>query len=310
MTSFLHEKWPTLLGHHRLLTALAFSGFGLLMTYWGYVRYQRRIRTGRLLLIPNSSYKVTLLEREVLTHNTRLLRFALPYQGQTLGLPVGKHIYVHAKIKGRLVVRPYTPISHTDQRGSFDIIVKVYFKETALQFPGGGTMSQFLDSLQPGDSVHIQGPKGSMEYKGRGVFSFKDGLIVHKVARIGMIAGGSGITPMLQLLRCIFNDTEDNTQVNLIFVNHTEDDIILRYELDDLAHSYPSQFHIFYVVNTPPAGWRYGSGLLNVGHIRENLPPAGQDTLILLCGPPLLVSRVCRPALSKLGYTASLVYAY
>ena len=37
--------------------------------------------------------------------------------------------------------------------------------------------------------------------------------------KLGMIAGGTGITPMLQLVRAIFKDKTDNSEISLLFAN-------------------------------------------------------------------------------------------
>ena len=43
-----------------------------------------------------------------------------------LGLPVGQHVYLAAKIDGKTVQRAYTPVTSDDDKGYFDLIVKVY----------------------------------------------------------------------------------------------------------------------------------------------------------------------------------------
>ncbi len=37
----------------------------------------------------------------------------------------GQHIYLSARIDGKLVVRPYTPVSSDDDKGFVDLVVKV-----------------------------------------------------------------------------------------------------------------------------------------------------------------------------------------
>ena len=54
-------------------------------------------------------------------------RFKLPHAQDVLGLPVGQHISISAEINGKLVTRSYTPISNDDDRGRFDLIIKVFF---------------------------------------------------------------------------------------------------------------------------------------------------------------------------------------
>ena len=54
-------------------------------------------------------------------------RFALPHPQDVLGLPIGKHISVSAEINGKDIMRSYTPTSSDDDRGHFDLLVKVRF---------------------------------------------------------------------------------------------------------------------------------------------------------------------------------------
>jgi cytochrome-b5 reductase len=63
------------------------------------------------------------------------------------------------------------------------------------------------------------------------------------------VTGGTGITPMLQLIRHITKDPEDNTQMSLLFANQTEDDILLRKELEEVAREFPDQFKLWYTVD-------------------------------------------------------------
>lgn len=59
---------------------------------------------------------------------------------------------------------------------------------------------------------------------------------------------------MLQLIRHITADPDDNTQLNLLFANQTEKDILVRKELEDCANNHAKQFKLWYTLDTPPEG--------------------------------------------------------
>ena len=65
---------------------------------------------------------------------------------------------------------------------------------------------------------------------------------------IGMIAGGTGITPMYQVIREVLGNEEDKTRLTLIYANRSEKDILLKAELDQLQAWYPRRFQVHYVV--------------------------------------------------------------
>jgi NAD(P)H-flavin reductase len=75
----------------------------------------------------------------------------------------------------------------------------------------------------------MRGPLGQLEYHGYGKFLIKKQIIQKK--RIGMVAGGTGITPCYQVLQAALNGN-DGTTLSLIFGNRTVEDILLRDELD------------------------------------------------------------------------------
>ena len=65
--------------------------------------------------------------------------------------------------------------------------------------------------------------------------------------------------------------------------------------------------HCFLVVFS---GWKYSTGFVNADMIKDNLPAPGDDTLIVMCGPPPMINFACQPNLDKLGYSPDMRFAY
>ncbi|KAF7595384.1 NADH-cytochrome b5 reductase [Aspergillus hancockii] len=241
----------------------------------------------RKVLNPTEFQNFVLKEKTEVSHNVAIYRFALPRPTDILGLPIGQHISLAATIEGqpKEVVRSYTPISSDNEAGYFDLLVKAYPQ---------GNISKYLTTLKIGDNMKVRGPKGAMVYT------------PNMCRHIGMIAGGTGITPMLQVIKAIIrnrprNGGNDTTQVDLIFANVNPDDILLKDELETLAKE-DDGFRIYYVLNNPPEGWTGGVGFVTPEMIKERLPAPAKDIKIFLCGPPPMVSAM-KKATEALGYT-------
>lgn len=213
----------------------------------------------------------------------RSYRFKLPRPTDTLGLPIGQHISLAATIAGqpKEVVRSYTPISSDHEAGYFDLLIKSY---------PTGNISKHVASLMVGQTMKVKGPKGAMVYK------------PNMVRHFGMIAGGTGITPMLQVIKAIIRGraTGDRTQVDLLFANVNPEDILLKEDLDELARN-DSGFRVHYVLNNPPEKWDGGVGFVTSDMIKEKLPKAANDVKILICGPPPMVAAM-KKATESVGF--------
>ncbi|XP_035293271.1 NADH-cytochrome b5 reductase 2 isoform X1 [Cricetulus griseus] len=263
---------------------------------------------------PEAKYPLPLIEKEQINHNTRRFRFGLPSQDHVLGLPVGNYVHFLAQIKDELVIRAYTPVSSDDDKGFVDFIIKIYFKDVHPTYPEGGKMTQYLENMKIGDTILFRGPTGRLFYHNPGSLIVKtdktsepEKKLVH---HLGMVAGGTGITPMLQLIRHITKNSNDGTRMSLLFANQTEEDILLRKELEEVTTTHRHQFNLWYTLDWPPDGWKYSSGFVTADMIKEHLPAPGEDTLILLCGPPPMIQEAVRPSLEQLGYTKDMIFTY
>ncbi|AAF08556.1 Nitrate reductase [NADH] 1 [Arabidopsis thaliana] len=253
------------------------------------------------LVNPREKIPVRLIEKTSISHDVRKFRFALPSEDQQLGLPVGKHVFVCANINDKLCLRAYTPTSAIDAVGHIDLVVKVYFKDVHPRFPNGGLMSQHLDSLPIGSMIDIKGPLGHIEYKGKGNF-----LVSGKpkfAKKLAMLAGGTGITPIYQIIQSILSDPEDETEMYVVYANRTEDDILVREELEGWASKHKERLKIWYVVEIAKEGWSYSTGFITEAVLREHIPEGLEgESLALACGPPPMIQFALQPNLEKMGY--------
>ena len=118
---------------------------------------------------------------------------------------------------------------------------------------------------------------------------------------IGMVAGGTGITPMYQIIRAICENPRDKTKVTLLYGSVSEEDILLRDELDKFAAKYPENFKVVYVLSKPSDEWKGPKGYIDKEMCQNELPGPKGKSKILLCGPPPLINSM-KDGLSELGF--------
>ncbi|WPH04833.1 Hypothetical protein R9X50_00773000 [Acrodontium crateriforme] len=233
------------------------------------------------VLDPRQYLELPVQSKEMLSHNTAKYTLSLPKKTDVLGLPIGQHIAVRAVIDGKAVNRSYTPTSSNKDRGRLELVIKHY--------DDGLLTGRHLKNVKPGDKLQISGPRGHMRYR-KGMCD-----------NIGMLAGGTGITPMYQIIRAICENPKDNTKISLIYANQTEGDILLRKELNTFARTNSHQFKVHYVLGEPPKDWKYGVGRATPELVKEKFAAADANTKAMLCGPPGMVN-AAKEWLVNLGF--------
>jgi nitrate reductase (NAD(P)H) len=206
-------------------------------------------------------------------------------------------------------MRAYTPSSLNGTLGAVEFVIKIYFPNDHPNFPDGGQLTQYLNTVNVGDSVEVKGPMGHIVYNGLGELVV--GKRIYAVDNVTMIAGGTGVAPMLQMIVAILANPHDKTRIKFLFANKSVKDILLKYTLDRLQKENPSRFSVHYTVSKGDASWKGSVGRVSKLMIAEHCFPAGKsDTIALLCGPPSLEEDTCIPALKELGYLMDSIIRY
>lgn len=236
---------------------------------------------GATFLNPRAWATAPLHSKKVISWDTRIFTFKLQSETQTLGLPVGKHLMIRLRdpTTGEAIIRAYTPISDQSKAGFIDVLVKVYFDTREVK---GGKMTKAMDALPLGHGVDFKGPIGKFEYHGRGLCSINGQK--RTVNRFAMICGGSGITPIFQVLRAVMQDTNDGTECTVLNGNRLVEDILCKEDLDEMIRGNEHRARVLYTLTKAPEGWtglrgRIGAELVEAHCTKDD------RTLVLICGP-------------------------
>jgi cytochrome-b5 reductase len=229
---------------------------------------------------------VPLLQRWRVSPTTMVLRFGLPDTNKSLQLSTCACILAHTKLEEEDVVRPYTPISTNANVGYFDLLVKHYG-------PTAKMSRHMHDTMQIGDTldfkhiefnVKIQAPFGNPKH-------------------IGMIIGGTGVSPMIQALHAILG-SEDmaSTKVTVLYGSKVANDILALEILDQWSKDYKDRLDVIHILSDEPtenSDWTGLRGFINQGVIEQYLPQPSENPLLFICGPPPMYNAISGPREEK-----------
>ena len=244
-------------------------------------------RKSDFLYHKNQKREVKLFYKKRLTHDTWELTFTIPEQ-EKLGIQLGEHIICYMPdptSNNEMIKRKYTPISNDN--GYFKLAIKEY-KPTS-EYPSGGLMSQYLAGLVFGDSLLISGPSGHNIFVGKGTFLNQDSRIQNK--NVSMICAGTGITPIYSILNKIMEEKDSECLVNLLYVNKTQHDIMMKDELDKLKKENSDNLNIYYCC-TREKNSNYICKRPDKDVLEKTVYNKDGNTTYLLCGPTHFVNTV------------------
>jgi ferredoxin-NADP reductase len=227
-------------------------------------------------LSPRGSSILRLASITAQTADSKTLRFIVP-DDQKLSARPGQFLTFSFLFDGKKVTRSYSICSSPARSGYVEITPKRVNQ---------GCVSVFLnDRASVGMTVEAQGPYGQ--------FCFDES----KHHNVVLVAAGSGITPMMAMLRYM-DDLCLETPVVLLYCVRTSNDIIFHDELETLkARLKNFEYHV--LLSQPHAEWTGRRGNITREFIEDTVKePGSQD--FFLCGPPPFMD-ASRSILTGLG---------
>lgn len=260
--------------------------------------------TRPVFLQPKAWSKALLSAKTNISHDSKIFTFCLDHADQTIGLPIGQHLLVRLREPAtrEVIIRAYTPISYGTDKETLNILIKIY-RDTPSQ--KGGKMTQALDSIPVGHWVDFKGPVGKFTYLGNGNCDVS-GKPRH-VKRFIMVCGGSGVTPIYQVLRAVTEDASDKTECVVLNGNRLEEDILCRKELDDMASLVVDRTTLVHSLSKPEESWTGRRGRMDKALYEQQVGSkieSTKDTMILVCGPEAM-ERAAKHCFLELGWDES-----
>ena len=207
------------------------------------------------------------------TKDAKTIRF-VSENGYLPPFEAGQYINVAVEIDGVRTTRPYSICSSPRQRA--------YYEITVARIKGGFVSDYFLDRAKVGDTLQANGPAGVFRFNP--VFHYK---------RSVFLAGGSGITPFMSMIREILERGLER-EVHLLYGARNKESAIFDSELKAFAKTYPNTL----ILSDKDAKGGNRSGFIDANCISEVVKDL-RKTTFYLCGPQVMTD-FCVEALHSL----------
>ncbi len=218
---------------------------------------------------PVGFHRLRVAAVDPLTSDSAALTFDVPPElAEEYRFRPGQHLTLRRVVDGVDLRRTYSVCSSA-AGGPLRVAVK--------RLEGGLFSTWVLDGLRPGDELEVLPPAGR----------FGPPVDPSRARSYGLIAAGSGITPVLSIAWSVL-DVEPESTVVLVYGNRTSGDVMFLEELADLKDRFPSRLQVFHVLSREEQESELLSGRIDGPRLERLLAtvlPVGSVDEWYLCGP-------------------------
>jgi methane monooxygenase component C len=195
--------------------------------------------------------------------------------GQPVAMPFLPGQFVDIEIPEAGIKRSY---SMANRPGTTEL-------EFFIRLLGDGQFSAFLiNKAKAGMSVHLHGPSGAF------------GMHENGLRPRYFVAGGTGLSPLLSMVRSMISTNEPHPM--RLFVGVTkEEELFFQHEFDHLCKQMPG-LRTGVSVMQPTNGWAGFQGTV-VDHVRHELRSSGERPDLYVCGPPKMIDAMIDAAVQS-----------
>jgi ring-1,2-phenylacetyl-CoA epoxidase subunit PaaE len=174
------------------------------------------------------------------------------------------------------------PIDGKEVRRSYSLCTSPYLEENpaiTVKRVDSGVVSNYLhDHMKAGDAFDVMAPAGH----------FTPALAPERATKYVLFAGGSGITPIMSILKSILIK-EHMSHVTLVYQSRNEQSIIFESELELLQKKYATHLRVLHLLSQPSEAWSGYQGRIDGAMASDILMDIAENKAgnceYFLCGP-------------------------
>jgi NAD(P)H-flavin reductase len=157
-----------------------------------------------------------------------------------------------------------------------------------------GSITNYLETLKPGDFVGIRGPYGNSwpmeEAKGKNVL---------------LVTGGIGLAPLRPMITQMFHERNDYGKIQILYGSRTPDDMLFTDEFDEWRKQPNTELHLTVDKVSEGKSWGHTVGVVTALYDVAKLDP--KNTIVVTCGPEIMMRFACKGLISR-GFFATQIY--